>query len=190
MSTTYRVIGLLNAKLTKSSGGGTPTIVEVNIPVVNDITPNPGSGTITWEGDDEKFSYQSLDSLKFDIKADALDWAILQLLHQTAVTTGLPSDEASRIYMGSNTDGTTPVGLRAILRCLDHATNAEVKLRMEVFLGKIDQIGKSIDNLKNKGKAGLMFTLEAKKTTVDLINVALPGTVPADGVFYSLAKMT
>jgi hypothetical protein len=186
---TYKVKGILDACILYSGSG---VIATTNIPFGNTFTLAPEYDTITYEGDGStEEEYVNL-RLTGTIGGDKLDTDVLaRMTGKTAVTSGSGIDgvESSRFYMGAAEDLTPPqVGLRVDLSAVDDTLETAKTVRLTVFKAKIKPVTPP-DGSNNEKWGPVMFEWSAERTSVDIIDAALPG-VPTGGAMYAISILS
>jgi hypothetical protein len=186
---TYKVMGILDACILYSGSG---VIATTNIPYGNTLSLVPENDTITFEGDGETDEEYSNLRLTGTIAGDKFDTDVLsKLTGKTAVTSGSGIDgvESSRFYMGATEDLTPPtVGLRVDFNAKDDSTETAKTMRVTVFKAQIRPFTPP-DGSNNEKWGPIAFEWSAKRTSVDIIDAALPG-VPTGGAMYAISILS
>lgn len=180
----YRVKGIKDVKIVDSAGA------ETDLPYGNTFTMEPEYETFTFEGDGESQDDYAALKLNGTIGGDKLSTDVLAKLYgKTVLTTGLPSGEATRIYMGTNDELAAPqLGLTVDLYAIDDSDESEETLRIQVF--KIRTQPMTPPEGQNADKwAPLEFQWSAEKATTDIQGTALPD-VPTGGAYYAVSLLS
>ncbi len=186
-----------SAVVLSTDGSGTWVAVkEYDVYLGNEIAIDNKSNTFTYAGDDTQNENEQVLGYSITISADAIQQAVVEALFGlTAITSGLPVTTPAgiantrMIYRGTVTERAgTVAGLYYATTAtrVDSVTGARtnVYLTRYVWVGRIS--GVKPTGSKTGDKADVeTYKLTAAKTSVDLMGVALPATVPTGGVFFS-----
>lgn len=189
--TTLRSTGVVLVNLLTSSGGSTPTIVTTPLHMANQAELSSEMAEITFEGDGEEVVKRSLKRVQATITLDTLDYDAIKIaMGKTAVTTGIPTEEASRILFGeSSEDAGFRVGLEiiAVGEDIDGGKTRYVK----VVIPQGDMSTADAPSFSTKAKAQTKLMINSIRSTKDIIGTALPGA-SAKGYHwhYTLLKDT
>jgi hypothetical protein len=189
---TYKILGIEDVQIGYKVTGP-DAIVDQDYPFANAFQINPQTQELTYEGDMAS-EYVSINlGLRGTMAADKFETLVLEkalgMTDSTTgrVTAGLPGDESIRYYPES---GTYPfLRLRVKLLAINETTQARQRLRLEVFRAQIQPTPWAPGNAASAAKLPMEMGWTAIRTSVDLINVALPG-VTSGGAFYSVAVLT
>lgn len=185
----YKVMGITDGKLLYVIDGTPNTIGTLDIPFGSGFTLGSEQETMTWEGDDDVDEEFYAQVISGTLTWDKWDATLLEtVFDKTPVTSGIPEAEAERLYMGDDSDlAPVEVGFQIDLKAKDDSDGSEVNLRLTVFRAKLSPW--TPPEVGNRAKwGGFQFQWKAIKTTVDLINEALPG-VPTNGAAYAISEL-
>lgn len=182
---TYRITSISDLKFLKNNAG---SVQKVDVHFGNEADFKNKIKTLTYEGDAQEADVYFQTGFNVDITADSYDIdALATIFSKTAVTAGLPVDEAKRWYWGALADsGGVTCGIEATMTLEDIDTGANKQARVVAPVGKLS--APMPPSLKNIAKAPLKCQFSAVKTTADIAGVALP-SVPTDGCFWYLAEL-
>lgn len=182
--------------LTTDGTGTWLSVKEYDVYLGNEIAIDPKSKTFTYAGDDTENENEQILGYSVTISADAMQSNVVAALFGlTAITSALPMTtpagvaNTSMFYRGTVTERAGAVcGMYYATTAtrVDSSTGARtnVYLTRYVWVGRIS--GVKPTGAKTGDKADVeTYKLTASKTTVDLMGVALPATVPTGGVFFS-----
>lgn len=190
MAPNYFGFEFIDAKIQKSSGGGTPTIVETDLLYANQIEVNAEETSYVFEGDGQRRELFGLRGMSILFRPDALTIAAAEAVFaKTAVTSSLPTGLARLTWFGDEAEGKgVAAGFygRAYAVKNDGGVESTVTIRLWIPLGTLT-LGPA-PTLQTGQKVGQQtYRLAAVRTSKDVIGGALPG-VPTGGAFYAIAE--
>jgi hypothetical protein len=186
--------------LTTDGSGTFVAVKEYDIYLANEAAIDTKSKAFTYAGDDTENENEAVLGYSVTISADAFQEALAQgLFGLTAITSGLPvttpagTANTTMLYRGTVTERSGTVGglyWTGTATRVDSITGA----RTNVYVTRYFWAGR-FSGVKPAGnKTGDKSDVEAwkftaAKTSVDLMGVALPATVPSGGVFFSTMEI-
>ena len=184
----YDILGIHHVNVLTSSGGGTPTIVTTQLSLANGAAFKKDEKTITFEGDGKIAKVFVMQGLDVELKTDRFNSAQLATIFgSTAVTTGLPTDEAVRAYFGTDNDTSGVVcGIEVYAFAIKVSTGANVKVKVAAprgILGSPDA-----PDFKSRDKAGIGMKFSAYQTLTNVIGTALPSVPGSSGAFWYVSE--
>lgn len=182
----YRVTGLTDLKLLKSSGGGSPTVVKTDVHFAQTVEFSPIEEELEYDGDGQLVKNFYMSGLDVEITADTYDLdAIATITGSTVVTT--VSGVAKRYYFGTvNDQSGVTCGIEATIIATDITTGDNKTVRVVCPLGRLGLINPPNANSRQKSQLTLKFS--AEKTDEDIAGTALTG-VPTGGAFWYIEEM-
>ena len=184
MGDIYRISGIKDAKLTNSGGS------EIDIPYANLTELTPESEGITFEGDGEQivdyYGYRLNGQIAFDKWSEDV---IEAMYGKAAVSSGLPSGEAKRYYMGSG-DDLAPVQHQITIdyNAINDDTETAATIRVIVFKARMAPF-KPPQGATAAKFGPHTFDFSSEKTATDIESNALP-SVPSGGAHYSISVLS
>lgn len=183
----FRIVGVEHAAALVSSGGVTPTIVEVDMHFVNSVTWDPQTSEINFEGDNQQVRRTYLNGINVAIRLDTWDLAAASsIFDKDEVTT--VEGVAGRTYFGDIDEqaGVTS-GFVSQVRAENLTSGTNETVRSVSPKGRLQVIRPMAAVYNNK--AVMELTYAAERSTTDVVGAALTD-VPAQGAMWFLDRIT
>lgn len=181
-----RILGVSYAALLYDASG---TVTETQLKKIRNVASDIDNTEVVFEGDESADRIPVFNSLNITWTTDYWNLAaVAKVYNKTAVTTGLPTDEAERTYFGEDAElGGIQVGFVGKAKALNLTTNLTKTIGF--VIPKATMLYVPMPALEYKSKAQMQVSISSLKTTTDIAGDDLPG-VPTDGCYWYYTRYT
>lgn len=182
----FRIVGISNFSALLNDGAATPAIKKVDLHFINQVTWDPQTSEINFEGDDQQVRRTYLNGINVAIRSDTYDLAaVSDIFKKSEVTTVV--GVAGRIYFGDSDEvAGAACGVNAEARAENLTTGLNETLMIVSPKGRMQVV--KPPTFGYNAKAPLELTYAAEKTSTDILGVALTG-VPAGGAMWFVDRI-